>query len=339
MAENTLDFQINGNKNMDILSGVHGSFINQKDSLLTGGIIHTVVSDYGDMLFQGIPAHFGSIWLSKYHIVHKAKLSAQANASSLEAMHMIAGNVSYTPDGLAHSVSMKAGDWQMMYLPHVRNEVTFPAGTNITTLDFHYNESWLHALSPFFKDLDVFLGKVAKENAALLCRQPVPFPDKVSNHLGEFFSMRKSERDQNLFIERHMSDWLASSLESPFLSGIVPLYIHKNEHTRMLEVHECMMQRLSEPMTTASLAKMAQINEFKFKRFFKSMFKMPVHRLLTDERLKKAKDLLPDNSISITSIANICGYETAAAFSKSFKKKYGLPPSAFRSSKTIEEIE
>ena len=182
----------------------------------------------------------------------------------------------------------------------------------------------------YFKDLDVFLNKVANNKAAIITPKPIPMPDPVHNLMAKFFEARKTEHDQNLFLDRHMLDWVACSLESPYLSDVEPLYIRAEEEKRLVEVFEYMMQHLSDQMSIPFLSRMAHMNEYKFKRAFKARFKQPVHNLLMQERLKKSIELLPDQQLSLTEIANICGYDTLAAFTKVFKKKFGRPPSAYR---------
>lgn len=51
---------------------------------------------------------------------------------------------------------------------------------------------------------------------------------------------------------------------------------------------------------------------------------------ITAFRLSRGKDLLLQTDYSIGSIAYSCGYEDPAVFSKAFKKKYGINPSALQ---------
>ena len=78
MSENTLDFKINGNINMDFLPGIHGSFKSPQHNLFIGGISFTVLSDYGKMFFQCISGRDFNIWLSRYHMYHTVTLSEEA---------------------------------------------------------------------------------------------------------------------------------------------------------------------------------------------------------------------------------------------------------------------
>ena len=52
-------------------------------------------------------------------------------------------------------------------------------------------------------------------------------------------------------------------------------------------------------------------------------------------RIKRAKELLAIENLSITDIANSVGYADVLAFSKIFRKNVGVSPSAYRA-KLIE---
>jgi AraC-like DNA-binding protein len=329
MSENTLDFKINGNKNMDILPGVHGNFITQKNSLFSGGITFTVLSDYGEMLFQCISARDFSIWLSMYRMKQTACLSAEANAPSLETMHLLEGDIDFSPDGIQGPVTMKSSHWQMMGLPYVRNEVVLPAGCRLTTLDIHVDPNYLQRLSPYFPALDQFLDKTSAGRSATLINNPAAISHRVKSLIGDLFDSRSSVDLQNLFLERHMMDWLASNLESSFTVPSNTLKISANEEKKLREVLELMMTNLGKSLLISDLAQEAHMNEYKFKCAFKTLFKLPVHKYLMEERMKKAKVMLEEGSLTLFEIAILCGYQSQAAFSKEFRKKYGVAPSFY----------
>jgi AraC-like DNA-binding protein len=49
-------------------------------------------------------------------------------------------------------------------------------------------------------------------------------------------------------------------------------------------------------------------------------------------RLRKAKELLHDNNLTINEIAKMIGYGTAARFIRVFKKGEGITPGEYRNS-------
>jgi AraC-like DNA-binding protein len=51
--------------------------------------------------------------------------------------------------------------------------------------------------------------------------------------------------------------------------------------------------------------------------------------LLKSYRLKRAKDLLGQNNLTVAEIAYKIGYDMPNSFSRAFKKEFGISPSAY----------
>lgn len=60
---------------------------------------------------------------------------------------------------------------------------------------------------------------------------------------------------------------------------------------------------------------------------FKQSYNKTIHQYLLDFRLEKSLELLNNKNLSIKEIALQCGFSDTNHFSKSFKKKYNVPPS------------
>ncbi|MEM8908301.1 MAG: AraC family transcriptional regulator [Bacteroidota bacterium] len=67
-----------------------------------------------------------------------------------------------------------------------------------------------------------------------------------------------------------------------------------------------------------------------FKRKFKQIFNDTPAQYITNKRLEKAAQLLKLTDHRITDICFDCGFNDLSTFSKSFSKKYQLPPSEYR---------
>ncbi len=67
---------------------------------------------------------------------------------------------------------------------------------------------------------------------------------------------------------------------------------------------------------------------------YKKVYGVTVYKYLSDLRLTTACELLSDSRYSIGDIATRCGFPDQCYFSKVFAKRYGIPPSAYRESKS-----
>ena len=74
-----------------------------------------------------------------------------------------------------------------------------------------------------------------------------------------------------------------------------------------------------------------------FAKRFKTLSEYSMFDYLTKLRLQRACELLADTELPLYEIANRVGYESDLAFTRTFKKKLGLTPTAYRKQKLLNE--
>lgn len=84
------------------------------------------------------------------------------------------------------------------------------------------------------------------------------------------------------------------------------------------------------PMTVQSLAEALCLNRSYLSSIFKHEMGVTLQQYLTDHRLTRAAELLGLNNFSIDEIAEFSGYRDTLLFSKAFKRKYAVTPTAYR---------
>lgn len=87
---------------------------------------------------------------------------------------------------------------------------------------------------------------------------------------------------------------------------------------------------LCESLSVGTLCHSLGVSKNALYERFRTAFGKTVGEYITEARLKKAKKLLCDSTLSIDSIAEQTGFASYTYFSRSFKKKYHLPPLAYR---------
>ncbi len=83
----------------------------------------------------------------------------------------------------------------------------------------------------------------------------------------------------------------------------------------------------SSHITIDGIARNLGIDRRYFSRIFAKYIGISPQKYLVDYRLEKAKTLLMTGAYSVGEVAASVGYDDIFAFSKIFKKKYGIPPS------------
>ena len=84
------------------------------------------------------------------------------------------------------------------------------------------------------------------------------------------------------------------------------------------------------PMTIAEMADLAGFSESHFMKFFKNTMGVPFTSYLNSYRLTMAGRLLLQSDDTILSIATEVGFDNLSYFNRTFKKQYGMTPSAYR---------
>jgi AraC-like DNA-binding protein len=77
-------------------------------------------------------------------------------------------------------------------------------------------------------------------------------------------------------------------------------------------------------------AKMCNRSVSSFKRDFQKIYGISPGRWLLERRLKHSASLLQNTALSVTGAALECGFEDTSHFSKAFKEKFGMTPTAYR---------
>jgi AraC family transcriptional regulator len=102
----------------------------------------------------------------------------------------------------------------------------------------------------------------------------------------------------------------------------------KTELIRRLDLAKQMIdQDISAELNVAMIARTAMLSPSYFLASFKKVYGISPYQYLIRRRLQTAKSLLGGTYTDIQSVAHSCGFADGAAFSKAFKKEFGIGPS------------
>ncbi len=105
-------------------------------------------------------------------------------------------------------------------------------------------------------------------------------------------------------------------------------YVKKD--SRLIEAKNYIDCNYKEKYCSDKASSLCGISRRRFNELFKEQFKITPNRYIIVKKIDFAKKMLAVNYMSISEIANLCGFSDVYYFSKIFKHETGLTPSAYR---------
>lgn len=95
-------------------------------------------------------------------------------------------------------------------------------------------------------------------------------------------------------------------------------------------------RNISDPWSVETLAREVGLSRTAFVDRFTALVGLPPIRYLTVWRLQTARLNLRETQTPIARLAHSVGYESEEAFSRAFKREFGLPPARWRDQRTLD---
>lgn len=87
---------------------------------------------------------------------------------------------------------------------------------------------------------------------------------------------------------------------------------------------------LSGPLDIGTVAQKAGYSRWYFQRLFNHATGIPLGKYIRARRMELAAELLVSTDMNVSDIIVEVGYESAAVFTRSFKKHFGITPGYYR---------
>jgi AraC-like DNA-binding protein len=107
-------------------------------------------------------------------------------------------------------------------------------------------------------------------------------------------------------------------------------HLSAHDIDRLERVRRCLVEHLEAPPTLSELARAGGFNETTLKGAFRARFGASVFAYLRQIRMEEARRLLLQRRLNVTEVAQRVGYANPSKFAASFRRQFGMPPSALR---------
>lgn len=108
------------------------------------------------------------------------------------------------------------------------------------------------------------------------------------------------------------------------------ILIHKSKSRRISKVCNYISENISQKITLADVAKLANMSESAFSHFFKRQTSISFITYVNNLRVAKACDLLANTSLSASEICYECGFNNKSNFIRLFTKRKKMTPIEYR---------
>lgn len=105
----------------------------------------------------------------------------------------------------------------------------------------------------------------------------------------------------------------------------------KSNNKLIKNVCDYLYTHSNENISIKDLSNKFSISEYYLSHLFKKEINKTINNYLEDIRIMKSKELLKDNLLSVSEVANLVGYVDNNYFTKVFKKKCNITPSKYKS--------
>jgi AraC family carnitine catabolism transcriptional activator len=145
-----------------------------------------------------------------------------------------------------------------------------------------------------------------------------------------------------------MLDWIGRLLGKPLAVAVADQLVHFRsmeqpsqarlpvaarygiDDARLLKIISAMEEQSEDPLDAAALAAVAGISQRQMERLFRDKLGQRPMGFYLALRLEKAERLLTYSPMSVRDVSVACGFSSLPLFSRSFRARYGRPPSSFR---------
>jgi AraC-like DNA-binding protein len=120
------------------------------------------------------------------------------------------------------------------------------------------------------------------------------------------------------------------------LAGIAPganvarTTIRPDTRERVVRARGYLDEHLSDDVDLRTLAREVALSPFHLARSFRQEVGESPHRYLVRRRLNRAAELLVSTPLTVTQVCDRVGFGSPAHFSQSFRRRFGVPPSVYR---------
>ena len=130
--------------------------------------------------------------------------------------------------------------------------------------------------------------------------------------------------------EQLVSGWVRNRADHQRLQISARYKVH---NAKVVQVIECMEQHLESPLSSDDLAAQVHVTRRQLERLFQEHLHVSPVQLYLRLRLERARHLLRQTSMGVIEVGLACGFASASAFSRAYRREHAVAPKDDRKEK------
>lgn len=144
-----------------------------------------------------------------------------------------------------------------------------------------------------------------------------------------FLRSLNSPTDRRVLAPTYLKEIVYRALQAGQYSRLVERAANESARNPVSAVIAYAKEHLAEPLTVSELAEQAHMSTSAFSHLFRDVTGKSPYQFIKELRLNRARELLMENTSTITQISRAVGYGSASHFINEFRDRYGASPKAF----------
>jgi hypothetical protein len=164
------------------------------------------------------------------------------------------------------------------------------------------------------------------ERQFAICGQSLALIKSLCQPSGDTEFIQTLQQTESLM---HLLRRALECIKVPFTVCPVPacrFLANDYEREKIIEACKVVEQHFDRPLTIKELSRKVAMNECYLKKGFKALTGKAIHEYTQDIRISRAKEMLKQEGLSVSDVANTLGFSSISHFSTSFKKATGMKP-------------
>ncbi len=239
------------------------------------------------------------------------------------------GLFSYSPE--AHpEITIEDGCYNFYYLP-IERAVLYNKKESRKTLEIRFTEVYLRNLlgvnfSLVWKELN---KAVEEKSAYILWENEKRITPELRDFIQKIMTCEYPPAIKKAYLEAKITELLMMVLaeynKSLLTENCLGKLLAVKDFVVAKKAEKIINARLSNPPTIPDLALLVGVNATKLKKDFKEVYSKSIFQFITEQRMKKAAELLKEG-MNVTQTAYEIGYKNPQHFTVAFKKYFGYLP-------------